>query len=79
LKGKNTKKISKNAHVPSTSVTCEYCKRVFAKAQALGGHISKKHPGVSKIYQKKMITRENRAPERAWLKDSKSILLEMDP
>jgi phage FluMu protein Com len=63
--GKITKKISKNAI--DSSVTCEYCDKVFAKAQALGGHISKKHPGKSKVYKQKMITRENRAPERAFL------------
>jgi phage FluMu protein Com len=79
LVGKKSKKISKVAHVPATELTCEYCNKVFTKAQAMGGHISKKHPGVSKIYKKKMVTRENRAPERALLQESKEILLEYDP
>jgi uncharacterized C2H2 Zn-finger protein len=35
-------------------VQCDHCSRRFKKAQSLGGHVSKAHPGASKIYAQKM-------------------------
>ena len=58
---KISKKISKKVVV---GIQCDYCTKVFDKPQGLGGHISKSHPGRSKVYTDKMITRENRAPLR---------------
>lgn len=52
-------------------IKCDYCSKVFDKPQGLGGHISKSHPGRSKVYTDKMITRENRAPLRKLLEDAK--------
>jgi hypothetical protein len=52
---------------------------VFEKPQALGGHISKKHPGKSKVYAQKMITRDSRTEDRQFLKQAKQMLLECDP
>ena len=58
---------------------CDYCSKVFDKPQGLGGHISKSHPGRSKVYTDKMITRENRAPLRKLLEDAKQLLRDRDP
>jgi len=34
-------------------IQCDYCSLRFAKASQLGGHISRKHPGMSEVYRKK--------------------------
>jgi hypothetical protein len=52
-------------------VPCEWCPRRFAKAQSLGGHVSKAHPKSSKIYAKKMERRNERAPDRELLAKAK--------
>jgi hypothetical protein len=58
---------------------CEHCGEFFEKPQALGGHISKKHPGASKIYHQKMVTRMLRKPDRDALDRAKQIILEVNP
>ena len=57
-------------------VQCEHCSKRFKKAQSLGGHVSKAHPGASKIYAEKMKRRNQRAPERELLAKAKKLLLE---
>ena len=47
------------------------CSKSFAKAQSLGGHTSKKHPGFSTIYAEKRRIRDERAPKRELLKMAK--------
>lgn len=47
---------------------CQFCEKVFAKFQSLGGHVSKAHPEKSEVYQKKKIRRDQREPERLLLK-----------
>ena len=58
------KKISKKKKkvVAPKVYKCPHCDKVFDKPQGAGGHISKIHPGVSKVYSKKMETRNARAP-----------------
>lgn len=53
---------------------CSLCQRVFAKAQALGGHMSKAHPQSSEDYQTKQRIRLERQPIRELLDKAKKIL-----
>jgi len=46
---------------------CKYCTMTFSKAQALGGHMSRTHPGESHEYMQKKVIRENRKLERVKL------------
>lgn len=43
---------------------CKYCELSFSKAQALGGHMSRTHPGESREYRQKKVIRKNRKLER---------------
>jgi len=47
--------------------TCKYCKQGFFKAQALGGHMSRRHPNQSNDYNYKKTVRKIRMPERVKL------------
>ena len=47
--------------------SCKCCRMCFSKAQALGGHMSRSHPGESKDYQKKKVIRKDRKLERVKL------------
>ena len=46
------KKISKKQKQVATpkGFKCPHCDKVFDKPQGAGGHISKAHPGASKVY-----------------------------
>jgi hypothetical protein len=46
---------------------CKYCTMTFNKAQALGGHMSRTHPGESHTYMQKKVIRKNRKLERVKL------------
>jgi len=46
---------------------CKYCKSSFRSAQALGGHMSRRHPGKSHDYNRKKEVRRRRELERARL------------
>eukprot|EP00826_Nyctotherus_ovalis_P013799 TRINITY_DN13782_c0_g2_i1.p1 TRINITY_DN13782_c0_g2~~TRINITY_DN13782_c0_g2_i1.p1 ORF type:complete len:129 (-),score=25.84 TRINITY_DN13782_c0_g2_i1:154-540(-) len=46
------------------SVVCAECKRRFGCKQALGGHMSKAHPGKSETYRKKKQLASDRILER---------------
>eukprot|EP00826_Nyctotherus_ovalis_P062045 TRINITY_DN8908_c0_g1_i3.p1 TRINITY_DN8908_c0_g1~~TRINITY_DN8908_c0_g1_i3.p1 ORF type:complete len:290 (-),score=70.52 TRINITY_DN8908_c0_g1_i3:221-1090(-) len=46
---------------------CKYCKSSFKSAQALGGHMSRKHPGKSHDYNRKKEVRKRRELDRARL------------
>ena len=43
---------------------CRYCSRPFDSQTALGGHISKGHPGRSEVYQQKMQSCQKNEPKR---------------
>lgn len=43
---------------------CRYCLEVFKNGKSLGGHISKKHPGFSQEYRKRIYLHKNKALER---------------
>jgi len=58
--------------VASKSFVCEHCGKVFAKCVALGGHISRAHPGQSLEYKQKLATRkanEHKRLARTWAKE----------
>mmetsp|Transcript_25880 Transcript_25880/g.25150 ORF Transcript_25880/g.25150 Transcript_25880/m.25150 type:complete len:105 (+) Transcript_25880:206-520(+) len=50
---------------------CPKCHEKFARGQALGGHMSRVHPGGSDTYNKKLKRREERTQERKILKLAK--------
>ena len=52
---------------------CKICDKKFAHSSALGGHISKAHPGQSKAYNHKKFVRETRELERELHKHSMEI------
>ena len=52
---------------------CPHCKQRFSTRQALGGHVSKAHPGESETYNKKLQTRIMRTGERNALSLAKEI------
>lgn len=56
-----------------SSFECPECHRVFTKAQSLGGHLSKSHPGASKKYQQKLERRDERKFDRDMLQLSKEV------
>jgi hypothetical protein len=60
-------------------IPCDYCTRRFKKPESLGGHVAKAHPCRSKVYAKKIETRNQRAPDRELLKKAKNLLLEQYP
>ena len=50
---------------------CKFCPIRFRICSALGGHISKAHPGQSKAYNHKKTVRENRELERSLHKEAR--------
>lgn len=58
---------------------CPFCPATFAKSQSLGGHVSKKHPGMSNKYANKMQVRDKRTAKRQILREAQSIILKKDP
>lgn len=53
--------------------SCRYCKSSFRSAQALGGHMSRKHPGKSHDYNRKKEVRKRRELDRARLLLAKKL------
>lgn len=56
---------------------CRYCTKLFSSCAALGGHISKAHPGSSKTYNQKKKVRAQRELERRLHKESMFIYNEV--
>jgi len=50
---------------------CPLCKEDFGTGQALGGHMSRAHPGKSEAYNKKIEKRRERKMPRAILREAK--------
>ena len=80
---KRIKKRTKNTAIINDYKTrtkkfpCPYCEqKVFSKAQALGGHVSKTHPNASQEFAYKIQRRNERAPERELLVEAKKIYAE---
>ena len=69
------KKVTKKAKIlPSDiSYTCQLCSKVFYEKAALGGHVSKGHPGQSVSYNKKIEVRKKREFEWKCYKDAKEM------
>ncbi|CDW84157.1 UNKNOWN [Stylonychia lemnae] len=55
---------------------CKFCKKRFRICAALGGHISKAHPGQSSAYNHKKQVREQRELERQLHKDAMNFYFE---
>ena len=50
----------KSDHMSTKSYDCPICHHPFTKAQQLGGHLSKAHPGQSRKYEQKKAKRDER-------------------
>lgn len=57
-----------------TSFTCKLCNKTFYTRQGLGGHASKKHPGASTSYNKKVQRRAERNNDRLVLQVAKAVM-----
>lgn len=57
-----SKKIKREAK--TGDFLCKYCSSSFSRSQALGGHMSRAHPGKSGEYKKKKDKRKSREVER---------------
>ena len=53
------------------NLICQICKKIFNNPCALGGHMSRRHPHKSLIYQKKLNIRNNRVEFRQAILDAK--------
>ena len=71
-----SKSITKGDGSPTV---CPFCPATFAKSQSLGGHVSKKHCGMSNMYANKMQVRDRRTPKRQLLREAQGIILKKDP
>ena len=58
------------------NLICQICKKIFNNPCALGGHMSRRHPHKSLIYQKKLNIRNNRVEFRQAILDAKINLTE---
>jgi hypothetical protein len=58
------------------NLICQICKKIFNNPCALGGHMSRRHPHKSLIYQKKLNIRNNRVEYRQAILDAKINLTE---
>ena len=58
------------------NLICQICKKIFNNPCALGGHMSRRHPHKSLIYQKKLNIRNNRVEYRQAILDAKINLAE---
>jgi len=70
-KSGGTKRDIKTVASGSSSFVCEHCGAVFAKCVSLGGHLSRAHPGQSREYKQKMVTRKANEPRRLALRWAK--------
>ena len=79
-----SKKVINQTHSTNLSsknlYACPICRdRLFVKAQALGGHMSKSHPHQSAEFTKKQKTRKERTSVRELLKRAKVVYRETYP
>ena len=58
---------------------CKLCPERFSRFEAIGGHMSKAHKGMSSVYQKKLQRRAEREPERKILEKTKEFVLQKIP
>ena len=70
-----TEPMDETEQEPTQSVfQCRHCSKSFATRQGLGGHASKKHPGLSLTYQAKVTRRHQRKNDRLVLNIAKDLL-----
>lgn len=62
VKSRTTKKMKKETQ--TGAFLCKHCGSSFSRSQALGGHMSRAHPGKSGEYKKKKDKRKSREVER---------------
>ena len=75
-----------SGRVPTAQITpqscerkyvCKTCGEVFNHGQALGGHMSRTHPGMSQAFNKKVTRRKEREVDRELLRLAKLKHAEM--
>lgn len=54
----------KSCSIKELQFPCKFCDRKFKFCSALGGHVSKAHPGLSEAYEHKKRVRDTRELER---------------
>lgn len=59
-----SRRAKKTAKAEAKMFACKYCEMIFCRSQALGGHMSRAHPGKSCEYKKKKNKRKSREVER---------------
>ena len=72
-KKKSSNSIGKEYMIRGKRYACQFCRKSFKKAQALGGHISKAHPSMSQGFVEKLRRRQEREPQRELLRRAKEI------
>eukprot|EP00347_Sterkiella_histriomuscorum_P019991 403339515 len=75
-KGKSQNKDVSSGMARNRKYQCMFCKKKFKICAALGGHISKAHPGQSQAYNHKKQVREERELERCLHKDAMQFYFE---
>ena len=75
-KKKKHEDITKSYKQRAKKFRCPFCDKCFDKSQALGGHKSKVHPGMSQSYIAKKMVRQRREIERKILAKAKEIYRE---
>ena len=67
---------TKTTKSDEAQLQCRYCDERFIGAVNLGGHISKRHPGKSEAYNKKMETRRANTLKRECRDQAKAQIFE---
>ena len=65
--------VSKDPKTGEDIYYCKPCKEFFGTGQALGGHMSRVHPGMSNSYARKVQRRKEREPDRELLRLAKEM------
>ncbi len=76
ITNKKRKKLKKIINKEINIFKCEFCKKIFGKGQALGGHLSQSHPQKSEKYKIKIMIRNKRKDRRDLIAKCRKSLIE---